>query len=466
MSMTRRDAFKVAGATAAVAAAATFTGCAKAEGAAPAVAPSQSHVTLMPKSKGKRVVIIGAGFGGLAAAKYIRKQDASIEVVVLDRRDIFMSCPFSNSLLGGLEDVTLDTLTRDLYAGAAKYGYRLEQCTVTGIDRASKTVMTSCGSVDYDILVLSPGIDYDYKGQFPEWSDEKIRHVQQQAPAALMAGSEHLALKRMMDNMDGGNVIITVPAGKYRCPPAPFERASMIAAYMKKEGIEGKVIILNATKNIAKGKAFKEVWADKYSGLIEHRDDCTITDIDLTNNKIHYKQIVGVDKEEKEIVETKVESFAVLNFIPKNKANAVVAMSGVKTNAWGGVIMNGASFQSKDDKHVYAIGDVVGHGVPPSGQTANWTAKEAVKEIVAQLNAHEPYKLNLPYSAANVCYSMVTDGPEEAIMVTHDFSFNGTVIAAKATVPHPKDGDGKYRSKGLAKATREWYRGILDDMFM
>jgi len=466
MSITRRDAFKIAGATAAVAATATLTGCTSESSAKPAAVAAASGAMLMPKSAGKRVVIIGGGFGGLTAAKYLRKQDKSIEVVVIEKRDIFMSCPFSNSLLGGLEGVTLDTLTRDLYSAAGKYGYQLQQATVTDIDRGSKTVMTNRGVIDYDILVLSPGIAYDYKGQFPDWSADKIRHVQQGAPAAMMAGSEHLALKRMMDNMDEGNIIITKPAGKYRCPPAPFERACMIASYMIKEEIPGKVIILNANKGVAKGKAFKEAWKDLYGTKIEHREDCTITDVDLEKGVISYNKVVGVDKNDDDISEKQTETFAVLNLIPKNMASPVVTMADLKTNGWGGVAMNGASFQSKTDKNVYAIGDVVGHAIPPSGQTANWGAKEAAKEIVAQMNGKSAYKLDLPYSAANVCYSMVGDGPEEAIMVTHDFAFNGTVIKGKGNVPHPKDGNGKFRSKNTAKATHEWLRGILDDMFM
>jgi sulfide dehydrogenase [flavocytochrome c] flavoprotein chain len=456
MSMTRRDLFKVAGVAAAASALSACTSANTGTSAEAGVASKE----LMPKSKGKRVVIIGGGFGGLTAAKYIKKGDASIEVVVLEQKDIFMSCPFSNGLYGGLEGVTLDVLSRDLYSGATANGYELIQTKVTAIDRASQVVNTTCGTINYDILVLSPGIAYDYKGQFPDWSADKIRDIQQNAPAALMPGSEHLALKRQLDNMESGNVIITVPAGKYRCPPAPFERASMVAAWMKKEGIEGKVIILNATAEIAKGAAFKESWKDLYGDMVEHRDNCKIKDIDTVKGVVTYDQTVGEDK-----FETKTEKFAVMNFIPKNMASPVVTMSGVKTNPWGGVIMNGASFASKTDPKVYAIGDVVGHAVPPSGQSANWTAKEAAKEIVAQLGG-KTYKLNLPFTAANVCYSLVSDKPEEAIMVKHDYDFNGTVIAAKASVPKAQDGNGKFRGKSVAKLTREWYRGIMDDMFM
>jgi len=449
MSMNRRDVFKLA----TIAAATTLAGT-----TAQASQKEESSPKLKGKSKGKRVVIIGGGFGGLAAAKYIKKDDSSVEVVVLEKNGIFMACPYSNTYLGEIEGVSLKRLTHDLYSGAKNHGYEIIQTTVTDIDRKSKVVSTTSGALDYDILVLSPGIAYDYKGQFPKWSDEKIRDVSQNAPAAMIAGSEHLALKRMLEDMDGGNVIITKPAGKYRCPPAPFERASMIAHFMEKEEIPGKVIILNANESIAKGAAFKESWKEINKGKVEHRNNCDIQDVDMSKGTITYKQEVSEDK-----YETVTEKFAVLNLIPKNMASPVTKMSGLKLNAWGGVHMNGASFQSKTDKNVYAIGDVVGHALPPSGQTANWTATMAAREIVAQLNGKK-WKMSFPYRSANVCYSVV--GADEAIMVTHDMSFNGKVIKGKGSVPKPKDGNGKFRSKGVAKLADAWFDGIMNDMFI
>jgi NADPH-dependent 2,4-dienoyl-CoA reductase/sulfur reductase-like enzyme len=463
--MTRRDIFKVAGVTAAVAATTSLAGCA-ADSAAPAEAPAVAPAAmLMGPSKGKRVVIIGAGYGGLKAAKEIRKGDASIEVVVLDKRDIFFSCPFSNALLGGLEGVTVDTLTRDLYSGAQKYGYSMIQATVTGIDKASKTVMTNNGNITYDKLVLSPGIEYDYKKSFPTWTDEKILHVSQAAPAAFKPGSEHLALKRLLDNMEEGNVVITIPSGKYRCPPGPSERASMIANWMKKEDIPGKVILLVDGAKFSKQGAFVESWKDIYGDKLEFVLNAAITDVDMDKKTVTYKQIVGVDKQDNDIVETKTVSFAVLNLVPKMKASPVVGMAGVAQNAWGGLAHAGASFASKDDANIYGIGDITGHGLPPSGQSANWTATYAAKEIVAALNG-KTYDITtvLPFAAANVCYSMVGEGPEEGIRVTHEYSFNGTVLKGKGNVP--KDGGDKYRSAGTGKALREWYRGIMDDMFL
>lgn len=445
MAMNRRDTFKLAGVAAAAAALPSMAAASATEGA--------------KKATGKSVVIVGGGFGGLTMAKALKAKDSSIDVTVIEKKDIFMACPFSNSLLGGLEGVTLDTLTHDFYSAANKHGYSFVHATVTGIDRKAKTVATTNGDFSYDILVLSPGIAYDYEKQFPSWSKEKIAHVAQECPAALMPGSEHLALKRQMDDMDDGNIVIIPPAmGKYRCPPAPYERTAMAANYMKQEGIKGKVIVLDTRGGkFAKGAAFKESWADLYGDMIEYIGDADVKDIDPSNKKVMY---TSGGKEH-------TLDYQVCNLIPINKCSPVIAMAGLETNAAGFAAMDGYSFRSKTDKDVYVIGDAVTHAIPPSGQTAIWGAHRAAGQIVAQLGgkSFDPVE-GLPANAANVCFSMVGGAPEEAIMVTHTFEAapNG-VLKGKGNVPKPKDGNGKFRSKNTATATREWFDGVMREMF-
>jgi len=200
--------------------------------------------------------------------------------------------------------------------------------------------------------------------------------------------------------LEDGDVVITVPAGKFRCPPAPFERACMIAAYMKKEEIPGKVIILNPSKKVAKGAAFKEAWKELYGDRIIHMENCKITDVDPDAKTISFTQEGAA----------KTHKYAVLNLIPNNKANPVVEMSGVETvTTFGKIVMNGCSFQTKTDADIYAVGDVVGHAIPPSGQTAIWSGKQCVEEIAHRLHG-KSYELAVKtktQSASNVCYSMV-----------------------------------------------------------
>ena len=448
MSMERRDLFKLMSVAAAAAVLPSL-----------AVA-SEAKAVDAKKASGKSVVIVGGGFGGLTMAKTLRKKDKSIDVTVIEKSNMFMACPFSNTLLGGLDNVSLDTFVGDYYQPAAKHGYSFVHATVTAIDRKAKTVTTTNGDFAYDILVLSPGIAYDYEKQFPKWSKEKISQVAQACPAALIPGNEHIALKRQLENMDDGNVIIVPPAsGKFRCPPALYERTSMVANYIKNEDIKGKVIVLDTRPGkFAKAGAFKESWKDLFPDIVEYRGESTVTDVDPAAKTITYNDADG---------KSHTEKYEVCNLIPINKCSPVIAMAGLKTNGAGFALMDGYSFKSKTDSNVYVIGDAVTHKIPPSGQTAIWAASRAAGQIIDQLNAKKSdYKAGLPANAANVCYSMVGGKPEEAIMVTHTFSADESgVLVGKGNVPKPKDGNGKYRSKGTAKATREWFAGVMREMF-
>lgn len=453
MAMNRRDTFKLAG----VAAAAM---------AMPSIVAASEKKEAAKKTTGKSVVIVGGGFGGLTIAKALRKKDKNIEVTVIEKNNIFMACPFSNTLLGGLDGVSLGTLVGDYYQPASKYEYNFVHATVTSIDRKSKTVTTTTGDIAYDILVLSPGIAYDYEKQFPTWSAEKIAEVSQACPAALIPGNEHIALKRQLDNMDDGNIIIVPPAsGKYRCPPAPYERTAMVANYMKNEGIEGKVIVLD-TRNgtFSKGKAFLESWNDLFPDIIDYKGLTEIVDIDTAKKTITYK--VFTDEDDEQGV-TKTEKYEVCNLMPINKCSPVVTMAGIEVDDAGFAMMDGYSFRSKTDSNIYVVGDAVNHAIPASGQTAIWTAHRAAGQILDQLNSkvNDPTE-GLPAKAANVCFSMVGSKPEEAIMVIHTFAAHESgILVGTGNVPKPKDGGGKFRSGGTAKATREWFAGVMRELF-
>lgn len=458
--MERRDLFKLAGVSIA---AATLSGC-----TISTASMEMAKQPLKAKSNGKRIVVIGAGFGGLSIAKQLRQKEKSLEVVVLDKKDMFMSCPHSNAYLGGLDNVSLESLMHDFYGASQTHGYDFIQTEVTAIDTISKTVITTSGSLTYDILVLSPGIAYDYDKQFPTWNKAKIDDVAKACPAALIAGNEHLALKRQLVTMGDGDVVIIPPAlGKSRCPTAPYERASMIAHHMRQEGILGKVIVLD-TVGVTFGKtiAFKESWEGVYGGRIEHIEHTKIMDINPTKKTITYKEFkdandqVGVDK---------TIAYAVCNFMPINKASNVIAMAGIKTNAAGFALMEGSSFRSISNKNIYVIGDCVGHNIPATAHTAVWSAKRAASEIVAQLGgAAFNSKSYLPAKDANIGYSLVNGNPHEALMVTHDFEINPSNgnLTSKGEIPRAKDGYGMYRSKGLGKTADDWFKEIKKELFL
>ena len=468
MNMNRRDALKAGAAGVAAVAVTTLSGCTQSE-AKPAAASAASGAKFLGKHQ---IVVIGGGFGGLTVASKLKKADKNFDVLVIEKSDTFMACPVSNTYLGKLEGMDLGKFVFDYAQPVEKHGYNMLKSEVVAIDRAAKTVTTAAGVVGYEYLVLSPGISYNYEGQFPNWDAKKIAQVQRCAPGALIPGSEHVALERQLADMEDGDVVITVPSGKFRCPPAPFERASMIAAYMDKEDIQGKVIILNPSNKIAKGAAFKESWKEINKGRVVHMDFCKIDDVDCDGKTIHYTQKIATGKldEDGDMIMKDVKKslpYEVLNLIPNNKANPVVQMATLETtsDAFHKVKMAGCTFQTKTDSSVYAVGDVVGHAIPPSGQTAVWAGKQCAAEIAHRLHG-KPYTLPVKakgVKAANVCFSMVGDGPEEGIMVTHDFTWTGKTIKGKGHVP--KAPSGKYRSKNTAKALHDWYRGIMSDLF-
>ena len=466
MNMNRRDALKVGAAGAAVAAASTLTGCAA---GSTGTAGAGATGTMLGKHK---VVIIGGGMGGLTVANNLKKIDSKFDVAIIEKNDTFMACPVSNTYLGKLEGMDLGKFVFDYNQPVAKHGYAMLKSEVISINRAAKTVTTAAGTVGYEILVLSPGIAYNYEGQFPTWTKQQIHAVKTNCPAAMISGSEHVALERSLMNMDDGDVIITVPHGKFRCPPAPFERASMIAEFMKKEEINGKVIILNPSNKFAKAAAFKESWKDVYGDKIVHMDFCEIDSVDTDGKTIHFTQQVPTGKKDADgdMIMKKVKKshkYSVCNLLVDHKASPVVQMATLETtaDAFKKVKMAGCSFQTATDKDVYAVGDIVGHAIPPSGQTAVWAGKQCANEIAHRLHG-KPYTLGVkttPVKAANVCFSMVGGAPEEGIMVTHDFSWTGSVIKGKGHVP--KAPSGKFRSANTAKALRDWYRGIMSDLF-
>lgn len=466
--MNRRDALKAgAVSVAAVAAASTLTGCTGGETGTAAAAGNTG--TVLGKHK---VVIIGGGFGGLTVANNLKKIDPSFDVAIIEKSDTFMACPVSNTYLGKLEGMDLGKFVFDYSQPVEKHGYAMLQSEVISIDRTAKTVTTAAGIVQYEILVLSPGIAYNYEGQFPTWTKAHAAAVQRACPPAMIPGSEHVALERQLMNMDDGDVIIAAPSGKFRCPPAPYERAAMIASYMKKEEINGKVIVLVPGEKFAKMGAFKESAKDLFGDKIVYMHHTAVTDVDLKSKTVHFTQKVPTGKKDNDgdmIMETvkKSHKYSVCNLIVNHKASPVVQMATLDTtaDAFKKVKMNGCSFQTATDKDVYAVGDIVGHAIPPSGQTAVWAGKQCAAEIAHRLHG-KPYTLPVkttPVKAGNVCFSMVGDSPEEGIMVTHDFSWTGAVIKGKGHVP--KAASGKYRSSNTAKALRDWYRGIMSDLF-
>ena len=271
-------------------------------------------------SKNKqRVVVIGGGFAGATAAKYIKMWASNIEVVMIERHAHFVSCPQSNLVLSG--NRTLKQLTRDYQSLISKYGVQVVQAEVIAIDTDKKRVtLHDNATLDYHRLVIAPGIDFIY-GDLPALASDKAR---QTIPHAWKAGSQTALLKRQMVAMKkGGTMIMTIPTAPFRCPPGPYERACQIAFYFKRYNPSAKLLILDANADVISKKAlFKSSWQAYYPSLIEYIPNSRIDDIDVATLR----------------VETEFDTFSadVLNVIPEQRAGKVADMADVVNvdNRW------------------------------------------------------------------------------------------------------------------------------------
>ena len=350
-----------------------------------------------------RVVVIGAGYGGAAAAKYVRMWSGGrIEVLLIDRNSEFVSCPLSNLVLGGskkIEDITIS------YTKLRDYGVQVIRDEVTGIDTARKMVKLS-GSQDlpYDRLVLSPGIDFMYE-QIPGLNNA---NAQKSVLHAWKAGPETVALRKQLEAMrDGGVFILSIPKGPYRCPPGPYERACQVASYFKQAKPKSKVLILDANPDIVSKKGlFLKAWGDRYKGMIDYQHNQEAKDIDLRAMA----------------VKTDFDTFKgdVLNVIPQQKAAGIAAKAGVITanNRWCGV--NWLTMQSSANPDIHVLGDATlsAPGMPKSGAMANQHAKVCAAGIVALMTGQA---VNQTPMMVNTCYSFVSDKEAVHVASVHNY---------------------------------------------
>ncbi len=349
------------------------------------------HSTIPSKA---RVVVVGGGYGGATAAKYIRLlSNYKIDVVLVEPNDSFVSCPISNLVIGGSKTIADVTSS---YDGLSKaHGVTIAKAMVSAIDAAKKSVTLSTGqTIAYDKLVVSPGIDLMFDGI----EGLRAAHASGQVLQAWRAGAETVALRKQLEAMpDGGTYAIAIPVAPYRCPPGPYERACQVANYFKKSKPKSKVLILDGNPDVtSKGALFKAVWGSDYKGIIEYRGDHKVTALDVASKTLKF-EIQSVVKAD------------VLNVLPPMRAGAIALQSGLANQAngrWCGV--NYQSFESTALRDVHVIGDAIqiAPGMPKSGHMANSHAKVAAAAIVAQLSGWE---INPEPMLTNTCYSFVDD---------------------------------------------------------
>ena len=358
-----------------------------------------------------KVVVIGGGYGGATAAKYVRMLSGyKIDVVLIEPQDAFVSCPISNLVLSGVKQI--GDLTTS-YAGlSGNHGVTVVKDYASAIDTSKKTVtLARGGSIAYDKLVVSPGVEL----MFGSVAGLKEANAAGQILQAWKAGPETVALRRQLEAMpDGGVYAITIPEAPYRCPPGPYERASVIAGYFKAAKPRSKVLILDANPDVtSKGPLFKKVWAEQYKGIIEYRGDHKATAVDARAGVIKFD------------VQDDVKA-NVLNVLPAMRAGTIAVQTGLNNqanNRWCGV--NYLTFESTAARDVHVLGDSiqVAPAMPKSGHMANNHGKVAAAAIVAQLSG---WDVNPAPMLTNTCYSFV-----DAKNVIHVASVHEYVVAEK-----------------------------------
>lgn len=451
MALSRRDAMKFTGLAAVTAAASGYAkgneGGAKAATQGILLSPAP-----IPAAKGPRVVIVGAGPSGLTIAKYVKKANPKVDVVLMDKRSVFMSGFISNLVATGV--LPLDFITHDFLEGARNGNYTFLQATAHEIDRTSKTVYTNEGIVKYDVLVLAPGIDYDYS----KWTKGDIEletTLRTKFPGAFIAGSETLTLKSKIENMEGGVFVQTVPGGNYRCLPGPYERSCLIADYMKRNKIKGKVVILDENPNITiKADGFHSAFEKLYKDYITYMPSTTITSIDP-----HKQKIVTELGEEIDFTDAALYS--------RVRGNKLLEIAGVAKDSVfnkGEANIDPFTYQVIGDKNVFCTGDVRPMGFSKSGNTANTEGKIVAANIVKYLAGTELSQKTWS-SPLTVCYSAVSGDPMRAISVHAEYAYDESKKSfgfANAGTMEKWDGaDGLAGGKGLV----EWGKGLYRDFF-
>ncbi|RAU20596.1 cytochrome C [Paramagnetospirillum kuznetsovii] len=413
----------------------TFTGLVGFAGAA-------SAFGLSACATGPKVVVVGGGFGGATAAKYVKRYLPGANVVLIDAAKTHFTCPFSNTVIGGMNSMAF--IERSFDALANKYGITVVTDMVTAIDPVTKVVKTKGGiSFGYDKLVVSPGVDLKWGAL--EGYDEAAAELM---PHAWKAGPQTALLRKQLEAMpNGGTVMISAPGNPFRCPPGPYERASLIAYYLKTQKPKSKLIILDAKDAFAKDKLFKEGWEKMYDNIIEW--------VPAAKNG----KVVKVDAKAG-VLETDFDKFkpAVANVIPPQSAGAIALSTGLADKS-GFCPVDPNTFESTLHKDIFVIGDACTAGeMPKSGYSASSQAKVAAGAIAAMVMGDKPAAM----SAINTCYSLLA--PDYGISVSGVYSVQDGKIAniKGAGGVSPSGANYQFRKKE-ADFAGGWYASICQD---
>ncbi|WP_338768213.1 FAD/NAD(P)-binding oxidoreductase [Massilia sp. METH4] len=415
--MKRRDLLQAAGA------AVMLAGCA----------------TVAPRAR-PHVVVIGGGYGGAAAARYVRRwSGGEVDVTLVEPNPAFVSCPLSNLVLGGSRKI--GDLTRNYDALASRHGIRIVRDSATSIDIDKRMVALARGDrLPYDRLIVSPGIEFLFDELPGMTAAGPILH-------AWKAGAQTVALRAQLEAMpDGGVYALTVPPAPYRCPPGPYERACQVAHYFRRFKPRSKVLLLDANEDVvSKGPLFKKIWKEPYSGIIEYRPGFRTVEIDAAGRTAvsELGEKVRAD---------------VLNVIPQHRAGAIASGAGLATVNARWCEVDFITFESQRAPNVHVIGDAIQTAplMPKSAHMANQHAKVCAAAVVDLLAGRAP---NPSPVLTNTCYSFISDQD-----VIHVASVHAYDAAKKTLLVVPGSGGLSKDASALEGAyALNWASTIWDD---
>ncbi len=391
-----------------------------------------------------RVVVVGGGFGGATCAKYLRRADPTLEVTLVTPQSQFTTCPFSNVVLAGLRD--LASLTYTYGKLRERYGVQVVQAEAATLDPTKHHLTLNNGNaLTYDRVVLSPGVELQWGAL--EGYDITASKV---FPHAWEAGSQTLLLRRQLEAMeDGGLVVITAPENPYRCPPGPYERASLIAHYLKTHKPKAKLLILDAKDAFTKDKLFLAAWKRLYPGLLEWVSGS------------QGGRVIQVDARAG-IVHTEFDEYkpAVANVVAPQRAAAIARTVGLD-NGKGWCPVKGSTFESTVHAGVHIIGDAaIANPMPKSAFSANNQAKVCAAAIVALLRGEQVAEPAL----MNTCYSLVAPDYGISIAAVYQVENDKITIAPGSNGTSPLDAPDTTRALE-AEYARSWYANITADTF-
>lgn len=389
-----------------------------------------------------RIVVVGGGFGGAACARALKRAQENLQIILIEPNAVFTSCPFSNEVIAGLRDIDAQQFG---YGKLAADGINVIGQAVTTIEPQQRRVMTADGvALPYDRLVLSPGIDFHLEA-LPGYDDTAAEKM----PHAWKAGAQTLLLRRQLEAMeDGGTVAIAIPANPSRCPPAPYERASLIAHYLKTKKPRSKVLVLDAKDNFSQQRLFEKAWKELYGDMIER--------IALSQGG----RVTSVDPATRTIV-TEFGNYTpdVANVIPPQRAGRIAEIAGA-TDATGWCPIDPVTFESRLARNIHVIGDAcLGGGIPKSASAASAQGKACASAIVALLAGRAPE----PPRLTGVCYNTVAPG--YGFSLAGNYQPRGEIFAeVEGGTTSPVDAPRELRAREAADAER-WFQTITADTF-